>query len=95
MNGQNRLLGRLAAAAYSQEESIPGMPVIEIVGNRRVLIECHKGISQYTDRLVCVNVKFGYVQVVGEKLEISRMTKDQLVISGCIGEISLSRGAVG
>ena len=89
MNGQNKLLGRLTAAAYSQEVPVPGVPIIEIAGNRRVLIECHKGISQYTDRLVCVNVKFGFVQVSGESLEICRMTKDQLVISGCIEQISL------
>ena len=94
MNGQNRFLGRLAAVAYSQDEPIPGTPIIEIAGNRRVLIECHNGISQYTDRLVCVNVKFGFVQVAGESLEICRMTKDQLVISGCIDEITLSKGAL-
>ena len=94
MNGQNGILARLTAAC-AQEEPVPGMPIIEIAGNHRVLIECHKGISQYTDRLVCVNVKYGFVEVMGEALQIRHMTKDRLVIQGKVDQIHLSRGATG
>ena len=86
------IIGRLAAAADLQEETVPGTPIMEIAGNHRVLIEYHKGICHYSNDAVGILVKFGCIQVLGENLEICRMTREQLVITGCIRRITLDRG---
>lgn len=73
------------------EETGPLETLVEIAGYRRVLIEHHSGVTEYGRHRICVKVKFGFVCVTGERLELTRMTKEQLIVSGCIDCISLER----
>lgn len=72
-------------------ESVPGQPIVEISGDRRVLIENHKGVAAYGQERILINVKFGMVCVCGCNLEIVHMTKEQLVIWGRIDSVGLQR----
>lgn len=72
-------------------ESLPGQPIVEIVGDHRVLIENHKGVAAYGNQRILVNVFFGTVCICGCSLEIVRMTKEQLVIRGKIDSVGLQR----
>ena len=72
-------------------ESVPGQSIIEIAGERRVLIENHQGVAAYGQERILVNVKFGTVCVCGCHLEMVHMTKEQLVIFGRIDSIGLQR----
>ena len=72
-------------------ESLPARSVIEIAGDNRVLIEHHGGVREYSREQIGVTVKFGTVQISGCGLELSRMTREQLVISGQIHAITLQR----
>ncbi len=83
---------RLTKAADLQEEPIPGLPVIELAGDRRVLIENHCGVTEYGRNRICVKVKFGHISVCGQCLELARMTKGQLIIAGKIEVVELIRG---
>lgn len=73
-------------------EPIPGATLVEVSGDRRVLIECHRGVTTYGHKEICVKVSYGIVSVHGSGLELARMTKQQLVITGCIDCVSLIRG---
>lgn len=73
-------------------ESLPRVPLVEIVGQRRVLIENHSGVMSYSAIEICVKVKYGVVCVCGEGMHLANMTKEQLVITGHIGEIKLMGG---
>lgn len=84
-------LDRLSEAADLTGENPPGQPIIEVAGDRRVLIERHKGVVQYGSDKICVKVKFGTVCVCGSCLELARMTKEQLVISGRVDSVTLCR----
>ena len=66
-------------------------PLVELSGDRRVLIERHRGILQYQRDRICVKVKFGTVAVTGEDLEIYQMSQEKLVISGCVDAVILLR----
>lgn len=70
---------------------VNGDSLVEVAGDRRVLIEHHRGIRQYQRDCICVNVPFGAVSVTGWDLEIARMSRDQLVICGKIGSVALHR----
>lgn len=92
MDKSGRLFDRLAMSADLPDEPFPGRALVEIIDNRRVLIENHRGVSEYSTTLVRVKVKFGSVCVCGSKLELTRMSKGQLVISGIIEAVRLNRG---
>ena len=83
---------RLAFSAYLPDVTLPGQPLVEIAGESRVLIENHLGVTQYGRECIRVKVKFGQVCVSGSHLELARMIKGQLVISGRIDAVSLCRG---
>lgn len=86
-----RMWERLAAGADLSEEPLPGQPIVEIAGCGRVLIEHHLGVAAYCRERIVVKMKFGFVHVCGSCLELSRMSREQLVIQGQIEGVSLQR----
>ncbi len=86
-----RSVKELFSAGALQDSGV-GLPLIEIAGDRRVLVERHTGVLGYDDRKVTVRLSFGMLQVCGCGLKIVHMTKAQLVISGQIQTVVLQRG---
>ena len=72
-------------------EPVPGKPLIELIGDRRVLIENHRGITAYGCHEICVSVSYGTVVICGSGLQMAQMTQQQLVITGCIDAITVKR----
>ena len=92
MKQQNHLVERIVQAADLDGETLPKQPLIEVIGQRRVLIENHFGIIQYSNLEICVKVKYGYISICGKQLQIARMTKEQLVIMGSVECVRLCGG---
>lgn len=88
---EKRSLKQVLGAGGSLESGV-GMPLIEVVGDRRILVERHKGVLGYDDKKVCVRLSFGMLQICGCGLKIVHMTKVQLVICGQIQAVILQRG---
>lgn len=80
---------RLVDQADGAAGALPGHPILELAGDRRVLIENHLGVTEYGPGRITVAMAYGCVSVVGQRLEILRMTKEQLVICGIIGGIEV------
>ena len=91
MDRANRFWEQLSRQADLPDEVFPGQPLIEIVGDRRVLIEHHRGVREYGPDKICVNVSYGFIQVLGQNLHLRCMTRSQLVICGRICGIALIR----
>ena len=72
-------------------ESLPGMTVAELAGDRRVLVEGHRGVTEYNPSRVTVKVGFGELSVSGEGLELRQMSRAHLVIGGRIDGLELRR----
>ena len=70
---------------------LPGLPILEIAGPNRILIENHRGVIAYSPCQVTVRVQFGTYNIYGCNLRIAKMGKDQLVIQGNIDNVQLSR----
>ena len=92
MGYKNRFVENIVDAADLQDEPIPGMPLVEIAGDGRVLIESHKGVVEYGSNMIRVKVKYGHVCICGSGLELRRMTRGQLIICGRIDAVQLIRG---
>lgn len=84
-------LERLVDEADLAAEPMPGQPIVEVAGDRRVLIENHCGVKGYSREKIVVNVKYGFISVCGCGLELMRMTKEQLIIRGRIDAVTLQR----
>jgi sporulation protein YqfC len=83
----------ITMAADLPDEAIPGLPLVEIAGDRRVLIENHQGVVAYGTEQICVKVTYGTLSVCGCRLELTRMTKGQLIVSGITDKVVLYRSA--
>lgn len=92
MERNKLLMERLTNAADLQDAPIPGLPLIELAGDSRVLMEHHCGVTEYGKERICVKVKFGQVCICGQELRLAKMTKSQLIVSGRIQAVELYRG---
>lgn len=92
MADQRSLFRRLLDGADLAEEALPLQPVVELLGDDRVLIENHKGVTQYCTERIRARVSFGAVDVQGVDLRLRYMTGQKLVIAGKIDCIQLIRG---
>jgi len=92
MSQRKNFLDRMAIASDLTAEPIPKQPLVELAGERRVIIENHLGVTGYGSSEICVKVRFGHILICGRGLELVRMTKEQLVIMGSIEGIRLCRG---
>lgn len=88
---ERHLLERITDAADLPDEPAPGLPLVEIAGDRRVLVEHHCGVTEYGRQRISIKVKYGCVTVTGQRLELTRMTREQLIITGCIDCVTLER----
>ena len=84
-------LRRLSGTLYEENESHPGVPIVELAGDSRILIENHKGVVEYGTEKISIKVPYGLLCVCGREMELAKMTKDQLVINGKIGSITIQR----
>ena len=90
MKGRKELLHRAAVDIELPGEMIPGVPLVEIFGNGRVLIENHLSVIGYNCQEISVCTQCGALYIQGSKLVIARMTRYQLVITGKIDAVRLT-----
>lgn len=84
-------LQQLVDRTELESEALPGMPILELAGDRRVLIERHGGVLEYGPERIRVRVKYGTVSINGCGMELVRMTHQQLVIAGRIDSVCIQR----
>lgn len=82
---------RILSAAGIPDETLPRQMLLELCGDRRVLIENHCGVAGYGTEEIRVRVPFGMVSICGSDLRLCRMLGNQLIITGRIGNISVQR----
>ena len=61
-----------------------GVPLTEVLGNKRVLIENHHGIVAYGRANISVKISRGIICIEGRDLEISCISKDRIIVKGHI-----------
>lgn len=88
---QGDFWNRVALGSDLPGESLPGIPLVELASDRRVLVENHRGVVAYGCNEVKIKVSFGLLCITGSALELARMTKQQLVVTGKIDCVSFLR----
>lgn len=92
MKQRKNILERAALAVDLPGEPLPKLPLVELAGECRVLIENHHGVTEYGSDEIRVKVTYGQLCICGTGLELAKMTKEQLVITGRIDGVTLLRG---
>lgn len=92
MKQNRRFTERVSKIIDMSAQQLPGVPIVELTGTKRVLIENHKGVITYTDALIRICVAFGIIEITGNDLEICHMSRQQLVIKGTISCVQVERG---
>lgn len=88
---RRRYLQRLATAADLPAEPLPWVPLVEIAGDSRVLIEHHRGVVEYDTKQIRIKVSYGQVCVSGCNLQLAQMSRSQLIITGTIQSVCVQR----
>ena len=83
------LLQTMLAAAELPGELQSGVPLMELTGSSRFLLENHRGVTEYSRERIQVRVCGGSVAVSGQCLTIVQMTERQLIITGRIALVEL------
>lgn len=84
-------LGRTFDQMRSMVEPLRKLPLAELTGEERLLIENHSGVTKYSVEQICVAVSYGQLSVSGNCLQLACVTKDRLLITGKIDQILLCR----
>lgn len=67
----------------------PSRTLLELLGNQRLVVECHRGIVCYGDEEIVIKASYGLIHIQGEQLRLCRMSREQLCVRGEILEIKL------
>ena len=89
-------MGRIKAKAelLSDRIDLPadafaGSAKLTLNGRRHLLIENHRGILKYGDKLIAVDCGGMKVRICGDELNLSAMDKSDMLITGRILSIEL------
>ena len=72
-------------------EILPGQSLVELTGDRQIFIENHRGVIAYTREHMGIRLSFGELHICGQCLELARMNREHLVITGVIQSLELRR----
>lgn len=89
---RGRFYDRLCEVSAMGNGTMPSVPLVEIIADKRVLIENHRGIHCYTREQICVHTVSGMIRINGKKLFLEQMSHDQLTIVGKIEGVIMCRG---
>lgn len=73
------------------EDRMARYPLLELIADRRVLIENYSGICQYSPECIQIRVRDGSILVMGDMLELAQMDREHVVICGRVFQIQLKR----
>lgn len=63
------------------------LPRLVIIGQRELHLENHKGIIEYGDSCIKINLARGLLEIEGEGLEIKLIMQDEISITGMINSL--------
>ena len=81
---------RMADEANLPKDVVLGVPILTLTGHYEVNIENYRGILEYTEQLIRINVRSGQIRITGKSLEINYYTTTDMKITGKVEKIEYS-----
>lgn len=89
MKKTSNLKTNISEALELPVEITMDLPKITIIGNQEAIVFNHKGIIEYTSRLIRINSRSGIIKVVGNELEIRNILSEEISIVGIIDSVEI------
>lgn len=89
MDRKENLLERAAQVLEMPADAVAGLPRIELMGNRELRMESHRGILAYGETEIHISGGKMAVRVKGSGLELRSMNPAELLITGDICSLEL------
>ena len=80
----------MADAANLPKDVVLCVPILTLTGHYEVNIENYRGILEYTEQLIRINVRSGQIRITGKSLEINYYTTTDMKITGKVEKIEYS-----
>lgn len=93
MKKKRHVLRQAARAMALPEDIVLGMPRVLLRGDSSLLLENHHGVIEYTQERLRIRTMLGIVVVEGVDLCLTELGERDLMLSGTIEGIALSKGA--
>lgn len=84
MNQWSSRLREKALENFIAEDLDARLPRVEVIGQRRVNIENHRGILEYSDTTMRVAFAGSELRITGHDMELRALTLTELTIAGTI-----------
>lgn len=81
---RNSYLENLSGRYHLPEDVLLGSSKVEIIGVKSVRVENYKGIIEYTQQRIKLQISEGKILIEGERMQIDYCTDVELHISGWI-----------
>ena len=91
MNRHNKISKKILRRMEAGAEPILLQPLLELCSDKRLLIENHESVLQYSLEQIQVRVKYGILCIHGARLRLCTMSNYHLVIQGRIDSIQIIR----
>lgn len=79
-----------AVQALDIPGEVAGLPRVELLGDRELRVEYHKGILSYGTEEIHISAGRLVIRVLGRELELRSMNGEELFVTGCIRAVELS-----
>ena len=84
-----QILSDVKAITEYKTELLSKVPLVELAGQNRILIENHLGVLAYSLEQVQIKVSYGQISVKGSNLQLKQLNQEQLVITGQIAVLQI------
>ena len=88
MKHNKGVLGHLLDATNLESDLMPGLPILELFGTSRLLIENHISVVEYSNSMICIKMPDAYVKISGKELLLSKLAAESLVVTGDIDQLT-------
>ncbi len=65
-------------------EVINNVPLLMIMGQKKLYLENHNGIAHYQNEMIKIKVNKGQLVIKGRQLEIKKINTEEIIISGTL-----------
>lgn len=84
MNFKKRLRDVLAETFELPKEIIFDLPRVTLIGNLQLYIQNHRGIVEYTDKVIRISINGGELVLKGDNLVIKNIFSEEIFVEGNI-----------
>ncbi len=69
------------------------IPRMTMIGNMQLYIENHRGVKQFSDRMLKLQLTTGSVEIIGQQLVIRAILTEEVMIEGIIEQVKYIQDA--